>query len=119
MNVRGWTGDPSNSSLKDVMILTGSVSAAVIILALTAAFFHFWSSLIGPKLTIGGMTPKKLNHQREKEYRGRMEERVKPQVDTDETVLPHHQGGTLYEWLWRGLHLISRPQQPVKESTEA
>ena len=43
MNVRDWTGDPENSSLQRVMILMGSASTAIIVVALLAAFFPLWS----------------------------------------------------------------------------
>jgi hypothetical protein len=42
MNVRDWTGDPANSTLQRVMILMGSASAAIIVIALLAAFFPLW-----------------------------------------------------------------------------
>jgi len=42
MNVGDWTGDPENSTLRRVMILMGSASAAIIVVALLAAFFPLW-----------------------------------------------------------------------------
>lgn len=42
MNVRDWTGDERNSTLHRVMILMGSASAAIIVIALLAAFFPLW-----------------------------------------------------------------------------
>jgi len=44
MNVRDWSGQASNEGLRKVLILMGSVSAAVIVLALLAAFFPLWIS---------------------------------------------------------------------------
>src|SRR6266480_7290018 len=38
MNVRDWCGQDTNKSLRSVMVLTGSISAAVIVVALVAAF---------------------------------------------------------------------------------
>jgi hypothetical protein len=42
MNVRDWTGDSTNNTLHSVMILMGSASAAIIVVALAAAFFPLW-----------------------------------------------------------------------------
>jgi hypothetical protein len=47
MNVREWSGNPADSTLRRVMILMGSASAAIIIVALTAAFFPFFPIWIG------------------------------------------------------------------------
>ena len=42
MNVRDWTGDSTNNTLHSVLILMGSASAAIIVVALAAAFFPLW-----------------------------------------------------------------------------
>src|SRR5215471_11837165 len=44
MNVQDWADQASKQTLHHALLLMGSISAGIIILALTAAFFPIWIS---------------------------------------------------------------------------
>src|SRR5437762_10411842 len=78
MNVRDWSGQASNEGLRKVLILMGSVSAAVIALALVAAFFPLWISAKTHALR------KKLNSSKRTQHlRRKLSNRARPEGEDE------------------------------------
>jgi hypothetical protein len=124
MNVRDWTGDPDDSTLRRVMILMGSASAAIILVALAAAFFPLWVGGVGERASelhkkLSKASPKIIKissvWQHVESRDGLEEESVRsPNVKEDDIQI----AGTArpYTWLWRGLPwAVRRHNKPERD----
>ncbi|OCK85213.1 hypothetical protein K432DRAFT_439422 [Lepidopterella palustris CBS 459.81] len=112
MNVRDWSGTKSNKSLTNVLALMGSISAAVIIIALFLAFTRHPLAKIKKAPSTVKETHwlmlqrlsgrfKGLWWKRERVERGR-EERRDGDLERGREGLKLGEGGRWWEWRWGG-----------------